>query len=154
VKKEVGSSMAVGIRLSQTKVNDYAYQWPGGEDDAQIIFGAVTRAGADFIHVTSKQAWPPAFEGSFHVQDWPHRYSGLPVIANGSLHDHGRAEEAIGSGSSVVSPGRAALQTQTCRESCAVPTRGSRNACESLPPPLMPVPGLEVVQGSALVSRT
>lgn len=109
VKKAVGSSMAVGIRLSQTKVNDYSYQWPGGEDDAKIIFGAVTRAGADFIHMTSKQAWQPVFNGPFPFAGLASKYSGLPVIANGSLHDRGRAEEAINSGSSVVSLGRAAL---------------------------------------------
>lgn len=109
VRRAVGSSIAVGIRLSQSKVNDYAYQWRGGEADAAIIFAEVAGAGADFIHVTARQAWQPACAGCLPVAALAHRYSRLPVIANGALHEPGRAEEAIASHSAVVSLGRAAL---------------------------------------------
>jgi 2,4-dienoyl-CoA reductase-like NADH-dependent reductase (Old Yellow Enzyme family) len=110
-KDALRSAAPLGIRLSQTKVNDYTYQWPGGEKDAKAIFHFLSEAGADFVHVTSKQAWQPAFDGSPSLPELAKRFSNLPVIANGSLHDPQRAAQMVSLGASMISLGRGALAT-------------------------------------------
>ncbi|MGZ0043134.1 hypothetical protein [Paenibacillus ottowii] len=37
------------------------HRWEGKEQDAEIIFGHLSQAGLDYIHVTEYQAWQPAF---------------------------------------------------------------------------------------------
>src|SRR5262249_37339425 len=61
VRAEVGNDVSLGVRISQGKVNDFTHKWAGAERDAEIIFGSLADAGADFIHVTEHEAWKPAF---------------------------------------------------------------------------------------------
>lgn len=103
------SAAPVGIRLSQTKVNDHTYQWPGGDEDAKIIFQRLAEAGVDFLHVTSRHAWQPAFKNSQPLTVLAKRFTDVPVVANGGLHDPTRAEQAVGFGASMISLGRGAL---------------------------------------------
>jgi len=111
VKAAVGGEVPVGIRISQGKVNDFTSKWPGREDDARVIFGALAAAGADFIHVTEFEAWQPAFEGGTDsLVALARRHApATPIIANGSLHDAARAGEALTLGADVVAVGRGAL---------------------------------------------
>lgn len=111
VKAAVGGEAPVGIRISQGKVNDFTAKWPGGEDDAAAIFGALAAAGADFIHVTEFEAWKPAFEGgSETLIALARRHApGVTIIANGSLHTIERAAEALALGADIVALGRGAL---------------------------------------------
>lgn len=111
VKQEVGSSVPVGIRISQGKVNDFAHKWPGGESDAEVIFATLAQAGADFIHVTEHEAWQPAFEhASESLVKLARRYApDVVLIANGGLHDPARANQALGDGADIVALGRGAL---------------------------------------------
>lgn len=111
VKAALGDEVPVGIRISQGKVNDFTSKWPGREADAEVIFGALARAGADFIHVTEFEAWQPAFEGgSDSLIALARRYAPeVTIIANGSLHDIDRAAEALGLGADIVALGRGAL---------------------------------------------
>lgn len=111
VKAAVGDDVPVGIRISQGKVNDFTAKWPGREADAEVIFGTLARAGADFIHVTEFEAWQPAFEGgSDSLIVLARRYApGVTIIANGSLHSIERAEQALDLGADIVALGRGAL---------------------------------------------
>lgn len=111
VKKEIGQSARVGIRISQGKVNDFTSKWPGGETDAQIIFSALAQAGADFIHVTEYDASKPAFpEGQDTLVSLAHRYApGVSIIANGGLEDLESAGKVLDAGASVLAIGKAAL---------------------------------------------
>jgi 2,4-dienoyl-CoA reductase-like NADH-dependent reductase (Old Yellow Enzyme family) len=111
VKTAVGAQVPVGIRISQGKVNDFTSKWPGGEQDAAAIFGALARAGADFIHVTEFEAWQPAFAGDGDsLVALARRYApGVPIIANGGLHDLERAVDVLASGADVIALGRSAL---------------------------------------------
>ena len=43
-----------GVRLSQTKVNDFTYRWPGGAADGEVIFSELAKAGADYLHIASE----------------------------------------------------------------------------------------------------
>ena len=112
VRVRAGDDFPIGIRLSQTKVNDFTYRWT--EPDARIIFAAMTAAGASYIHVASegRDWWESAHLG----QDGPsitqlaRRVSALPVIANGGLHDVAMAVRLIRQGhADLVSLGRGAL---------------------------------------------
>jgi 2,4-dienoyl-CoA reductase-like NADH-dependent reductase (Old Yellow Enzyme family) len=111
VRRKVGADVPVGVRISQGKVNDYHHKWAGAERDAEIIFGSLADAGADFIHVTEFEAWQPAFtEGGPSLMNLAKRYApNAAILANGSLHDEARAANALGDGADIVTLGRGAL---------------------------------------------
>jgi len=111
VKLGISNAVPVGIRISQGKVNDFTAKWPGARADAEVIFGTLAEAGADFIHVTEYEAWQPAFEGTTdslvalarrHAPD-------VTIIANGSLHTAERIANALQDGADIVTTGRGAL---------------------------------------------
>lgn len=110
VKKVVGHS-AVGVRISQGKVNDFQHKWAGGEHDAQTIFGSLADAGVDFIHVTEHQAWKPAFIGNevSLVTLARHYAPGVVLIANGGVQDSASVEQTLQAGADIVAVGKAAL---------------------------------------------
>lgn len=111
VRRAVGEAVPVGVRISQGKVNDFTYKWPGGEADAKAIFGALAQAGADYIHVTEFEAWQAAFDGGRDsLLALARRHApGVTIIANGNLHDAGRAAGALEQGADMIAVGRGAL---------------------------------------------
>lgn len=111
VRKAVGPDFLVGVRISQAKVNDFEHRWSGREADARIVFQTVAQAGADYVHTTEFEAWRPAFaEGGPSLAALAKAHSGLPVIANGSLHETHHAEEMVACGEAdLFSLGRGAL---------------------------------------------
>ncbi len=112
VRFAVGNDFPIGIRLSQAKVNDFDHRWAGAEVDAEAIFSAIAAARPDYLHTTEFEAWRPAFGGdSRTLAALAKQHSGgLPVIANGSLHDLERAVAMIEAGDAdFVSIGRGAL---------------------------------------------
>ena len=54
IRAEVGPDWCVGVRLSQTKVNDFHHRWPGGVHDGEVIFAALADAGATYLHIASE----------------------------------------------------------------------------------------------------
>jgi 2,4-dienoyl-CoA reductase-like NADH-dependent reductase (Old Yellow Enzyme family) len=88
----------IGVRISQTKVNDLEYSWPGGEADARVIFPALEAAGADYIHVAAHLGVSPVFGTDRSLSGLAKRYTRLPIIANGKLHDPALAESALAQG--------------------------------------------------------
>lgn len=111
VRAKVGSQIPVGVRISQGKVNDYHHKWADAERDAEIIFGSLADAGADFIHVTEFEAWKPAFiEGGPSLMHLAKRYAPKAMIfANGSLHNIEQAVAALDDGADILTIGRGAL---------------------------------------------
>ena len=111
VREAVGADVPVGIRLSQGKVNDFEHKWRGAEKDAEVIFGTLADAGADFIHVTEFEAWQPAFAGADPTLAYfAKRYArGVPIIANGGLHDVTQARAVLADDADIVTLGRGAL---------------------------------------------
>lgn len=111
VRTQLGTKVPVGIRISQGKVNDPAYKWPGGMADAQVIFSALMRAGADFIHVTEPAALRPAFaEGDHSLVALARRFAPkVAIIANGGLGSAECADRALQDGADLVAQGKAAL---------------------------------------------
>jgi 2,4-dienoyl-CoA reductase-like NADH-dependent reductase (Old Yellow Enzyme family) len=111
VRAKVGAKAPVGVRLSQGKVNDYHHKWSDAERDAEIIFGSLADAGADFIHVTEFEAWQPAFTaGGPSLMNLAKRYAPNAVIfANGGLHNIEQAVASLEHGADVVTIARGAL---------------------------------------------
>jgi len=110
VRDAVGADYPVGIRLSQTKLNDGDYRWPGGTDDAALIFRTMAEAGASYLHVTGAGAVAPAFGGGDSLAALAKRHGGVAVIANGGLDDPARAEAVLAQGDAdLVALARGAL---------------------------------------------
>jgi 2,4-dienoyl-CoA reductase-like NADH-dependent reductase (Old Yellow Enzyme family) len=113
-RHELGTSSIVGLRLSQTKVNDFTYRWPGGEADAEVIFASVRDAGVSYIHIAGEgRAWRDSTQlvGSDRTLTQVARaIAKVPVIANGGLHDPDVADSLLRSGDAdFISVARAAI---------------------------------------------
>jgi 2,4-dienoyl-CoA reductase-like NADH-dependent reductase (Old Yellow Enzyme family) len=110
VRSAVGA-VPVGVRISQGKVNDFKHKWLGGEQDAEIIFGSLSDAGIDFLHVTEFEAWKPAFtNNSTSLVGLARRYApNAALIANGALHLSEHADIAFEEGADFIAIGKGAL---------------------------------------------
>ncbi|MBO2437770.1 NADH:flavin oxidoreductase [Actinomadura nitritigenes] len=113
IRAEVGPDWCVGVRLSQTKVNDFHHRWPGGVHDGEVIFAALADAGATYLHIASEgRNWieTAELEGGLTITGQARRVTGLPVIANGGMHDAELSAQVLGDGhADFVSVARAAL---------------------------------------------
>ena len=105
--------LLVGVRLSQTKVNDFTYRWPGGRSDGEVIFPALAAAGAGYLHVASEgRNWisTARFDDGDTITALARRTTGLPVIANGGMHDPRQAADVLAGGhADLLSIGHGAL---------------------------------------------
>lgn len=109
VREAVGADFAVGLRISQGKVNDFTHKWRGTEE-AAVIFRTLGQLPLDYVHTTEFEAWKAAFGAGPSLAALARRHTGLPVIANGSLHDPDQAAGMLERGEAdVVSLGRGAL---------------------------------------------
>lgn len=109
VRAAVGPDFIVGVRSSQGKVNDFTHKWRG-TDEAAVVYGLLGQLPLDYLHTTEFEAWQPAFSEGPSLAALAERHSGLPVLANGSLHDPDRAAELLaGHGAAMVTLGRGAL---------------------------------------------
>jgi 2,4-dienoyl-CoA reductase-like NADH-dependent reductase (Old Yellow Enzyme family) len=111
VREIVGSTVPVGVRISQGKVNDFLHKWPEAEPGAATIFAALAGSAVDYIHVTELEAWRPAFTdvGPTLVRLARTYAPGVTIIANGSLQDPVRAAAALVDGADLIALGRGAL---------------------------------------------
>ncbi len=114
VRKSVPVDFVIGVRISEAKVNDFNYRWPGGAAEGEMIFTALAEAGANYIHMAGEGR---GFRESISGKQEPltalaRQVTGLPVIANGGLHDPDLADAAIQGGhADLIALGRAALAT-------------------------------------------
>ncbi|MDE0779770.1 MAG: NADH:flavin oxidoreductase [Alphaproteobacteria bacterium] len=100
----------VGVRISQTKVNDFEYAWPGGDDDAKVVFSSLAKTGIDFLDCSSHLGLAPIFGTENSLSGLARKYSGLPVMANGKLDEPESAEAALTRGEGdFVAIGKSAL---------------------------------------------
>jgi 2,4-dienoyl-CoA reductase-like NADH-dependent reductase (Old Yellow Enzyme family) len=122
VRAKLGARTPVGVRISQGKVNDYQHKWAGTERDAEIIFGSLADAGADFIHVTAFEAWKPAFaEGGPSLMRLARRHAPKALIfANGGLHNIEQAAAALGEAPMSSPSPEAHWRIPTCPNVCPI----------------------------------
>ncbi|MDH6193637.1 2,4-dienoyl-CoA reductase-like NADH-dependent reductase (Old Yellow Enzyme family) [Mycobacterium frederiksbergense] len=113
IRTRLGADFLIGVRLSQTKINDFGYRWPGGADDAQVIFAALRDAGVDYVHIASEGRDfidTARFSDGRTITAVARQVTGLPVMANGGMHDHMQAADVLDGGhADLLSLGRGAL---------------------------------------------
>jgi 2,4-dienoyl-CoA reductase-like NADH-dependent reductase (Old Yellow Enzyme family) len=97
---------AVGIRLSQTKVNDDEHRWNAEEAETYLTsFDA-----ADYVHVTDPDITTPAFpETEKTLAELAVEYAEPPVIANGGLGDPADARDTVRAGADLITLATSAL---------------------------------------------
>jgi 2,4-dienoyl-CoA reductase-like NADH-dependent reductase (Old Yellow Enzyme family) len=106
----VPAHVPVGIRISQTKVNDLSHVWPGGADDAATIFSALDATGISYIHVSSHLGCGPVFGTGLSLAGLARRHAGCKIIANGKLEDTATARALLNRGEAdFLSLAKAAL---------------------------------------------
>ncbi|MGW1741632.1 oxidoreductase [Nocardia sp. NPDC001965] len=112
VRAAVGPEFPVGLRLSQTKVNDFGYRWAGAAE-AETIFRAVGGAGIDYLHLASEgRDWydTAVLDTGETITRLARTVTGLPVIANGGMHIPDLARTVLEEGhADLVALGRGAL---------------------------------------------
>ncbi|PRY13201.1 2,4-dienoyl-CoA reductase-like NADH-dependent reductase (Old Yellow Enzyme family) [Pontibacter ummariensis] len=110
-REALDPAIPVGIRISQSKVNDYTYKWSGGVEDARVVFATLAEAGADFIHTTEYEALKPAFgDTGLTLAALAKRFSQLPIVVNGSLNTPDLVELMLKEGGAdIVTIGKGAL---------------------------------------------
>lgn len=87
-----------GMRLSQSRSNDFTYKWHGGVDEARAIFTAMKEEGADFLHVSTHQGLGEEFGSGHTLAGLAREMTGLPVIACGKLDVPENAEQILATG--------------------------------------------------------
>jgi 2,4-dienoyl-CoA reductase-like NADH-dependent reductase (Old Yellow Enzyme family) len=108
------------MRVSQTKVNDLTYVWPGKISDAQVIFTALGRAGATFIDVCAHLGCDPIFDSDLSLAGLARKYSGAIAFGNGKLNDPAKAEQVLARGEiDFVSLAKGALADQAWPQTIA-----------------------------------
>ncbi|MDS1139017.1 NADH:flavin oxidoreductase [Pusillimonas sp. SM2304] len=108
VRAAVGADFVLGLRVSQSKVNDFQHKWLAKE--APEIFQRLAVLPLDYLHTTEFQAWMPAFGQGASLAALAKQHVAMPVLANGSLHDPGQARLLLERGEAdFVSLGRGAL---------------------------------------------
>ncbi|GAK08730.1 NADH:flavin oxidoreductase [Geomicrobium sp. JCM 19038] len=96
VRKAVGDTMMLGIRISQLKATNGSYKWPGGEEDAKIIFSELEKTSVDYIHISDDDASTPGFgEGTKTMAEAAKHYSNKPIITCGDLGDPKKASQVL-----------------------------------------------------------
>lgn len=113
VKAALPDSFIVGIRVSESKVNDLAYRWPGGPETARRIFEVLAEVDPDYVHIAAEGG---RWERECLYSDGTSSNSiakGIlksPIIANGGMHDVVLAETLLNNNAAdLVSIGRAAI---------------------------------------------
>lgn len=96
----------VGIRLSQTKVNDEDHRLTAEEAETYLS----TLDIGDYVHVTDPDITAPAFESTDRtLAELADAHADTPVIANGGLADPADARAAVEAGADLVTLATGAL---------------------------------------------
>jgi len=113
IRQVVPADFIVGLRLSEGKVNDFHYRWPGGAVTAAAILEEVAKAAPDYVHISGEgSTWEKlgVYDNNESLTGMAKRITGLPVIANGGMDDLRVADKALREGhTDFISLGKAAL---------------------------------------------
>ena len=113
VREAVGPDYPVGIRLSQSKVNDFDYKWVGGLADAEVFATVLESAGASLIHLTEHDITQPQWGSGVTLAQAVRKFTSLPLVINGGLDDPKVAASVLERGDGdVVALGKPALANQ------------------------------------------
>ena len=91
----IKGKIPVGMRISQTKVNNFEYEWPGGETDASFIFKKMKSVGPSYVHVSTHKGLEPVWQTRHNLAYYAKKYFEGTVIACGGLHDPKKAANLL-----------------------------------------------------------
>ena len=113
IRAAVSPGFMVGIRLSESKVNNLTYRWPGGASTAVELFTALRSLPVSYIHVAAEGGnWAREcqYNDGSSSTGIAKSLLNVPIIANGGLHHPGTALSLIvNEEADLVSIGRAAI---------------------------------------------
>ncbi|WP_339928792.1 NADH:flavin oxidoreductase [uncultured Brevundimonas sp.] len=97
VREGVGPDMALIMRLSQWKLQDYAVRNALTPDELAEWLAPLAEAGVDVFHCSQRRFWEPEFDGSdLNFAGWTKKLTGLPTITVGSVGLDGEFIAAFG----------------------------------------------------------
>lgn len=86
VRKAIGPDMALIIRLSQWKQQDFAARLATTEKEMEDWLVPMAKAGVDIFHCSQRRFWEPEFAGSdLNFAGWAKKITGQPTITVGSV---------------------------------------------------------------------
>jgi len=90
VRREVGPSFPIAIRLSQWKPQDYAARLVETPEEMTSWLAPMVEAGADILHCSQRRFWEPEFpeldgEQGLNFAGWAKKLTGCPTITVGSV---------------------------------------------------------------------
>jgi 2,4-dienoyl-CoA reductase-like NADH-dependent reductase (Old Yellow Enzyme family) len=101
VRRAVGETFAVIIRLSQWKGQDYAARMAQDPKEMESWLRPLVDAGADILHCSQRRFWEPEFkDSSLNFAGWAKKLTGKPTITVGSVGLSGDFIAAFGGQSS------------------------------------------------------
>lgn len=113
IRTVVPADFIIGLRISEGKVNNLRYRWPEGAAMARQVLTAVTAAPPDYIHIaaeTGNWARDAMYADGSSFTGLAKQITGLPVIANGGLHQPALATQVLAEGhADLLALGKAAL---------------------------------------------
>ncbi|MET3115375.1 2,4-dienoyl-CoA reductase-like NADH-dependent reductase (Old Yellow Enzyme family) [Pedobacter sp. CG_S7] len=113
IRKEVPTHFIIGLRISEGKVNDMTYRWKDGAVTAKELLAEVKTASPDFVHVavqTGEWERDSFYPNESSLASIAREVTGLPVIANGGLHQLDKAAIALDEQhADLIAIGKAAL---------------------------------------------
>jgi 2,4-dienoyl-CoA reductase-like NADH-dependent reductase (Old Yellow Enzyme family) len=112
VQVAAGADFPVGVRVSQIKVNDLEYRWSGA-DEASAVFERLAAGQPAYLHVASEGShWDATsfLAPGVSITGLAREVLGVPVIANGGMHDERLAARLLDAGhADLVSLGHGAI---------------------------------------------
>ena len=113
IRAVVPYDFAIGLRISEGKVNDLTYRWERGSIAAKELAAAIKTSKPDFIHVavqTGEWIRDSFYEDGTSLASILKDTTGIPVIANGGFHNLDHADTALNEGhADLLAIGKAAL---------------------------------------------
>jgi len=113
IRQATSPGFIIGLRLSESKVNDLRYRMPGGAADATEIVTEAAKVSVSYIHIAAEGGkWEREcrYADGSSYNSIAKKITGVPVIANGGLHDLEKARFILEEGhGDLISIGRAAL---------------------------------------------
>ncbi|QRK04945.1 NADH:flavin oxidoreductase [Archangium violaceum] len=86
VRAAVGPEMAVILRLSQWKQQDFKVRLASTPKEMEAWLTPLVEAGTDILHCSQRRFWEPEFEGSeLNFAGWAKKLTGKPTITVGSV---------------------------------------------------------------------
>ena len=86
VRKAVGEEIAVLMRISQWKEQDYEVKLANTPDELQRWLGPLAEAGVDMFDCSQRRFWEPEFSGSdLNFAGWVKKLLDIPTITVGSV---------------------------------------------------------------------